>query len=45
MYFAEGLGSTDSRSFWSAYTLRQHLDVLDPFHEYLVWAEACIDDG
>jgi len=44
-YFAEGLGSTDSRSFRSAYTLRPHLDILDPFHEYLVWAEASIDDG
>jgi len=44
-YFAHGLGGTDSRSFRSAYTLRQHLDVLDPFREYLVWAEASIDDG
>jgi len=44
-YFAKGLGCTDSRSFRSAYTLRQHLDVLDPFGEYLVWAEASIDDG
>jgi len=44
-YFAQGLGGTDSRSFWSAYTLRQHLDVLGPFREYLVWAEASIDDG
>jgi len=35
-YFAEGLGGTDSRLFRSAYTLRQHLDILDPFHEYLV---------
>jgi len=30
---AQGLGGMDSRSFWSAYTLRQYLDVLDPFHE------------
>jgi len=45
VYFAEGLGGTDSRSFQSAYTLRQHLDILDPFCEYLVWAEASIDDG
>jgi len=45
VYFAEGLGGTDSRSFRSAYTLRQHLDILDPFHEYLVWAEASINDG
>ena len=30
-YFAQALGGTDSRSFRSAYTLRQHLDVLDPF--------------
>jgi len=44
-YFAQGLGGTDSRSFLSAYTLRQHLDVLDPFREYFVWAEASIDDG
>jgi len=43
--FAQGLGDTDSRSFRSAYTLRQYLDVLDPFREYLVWAEASIDDG
>jgi len=35
-YFAEGLGCTDSRSFRSAYTLRQHLDILDPFREYMV---------
>jgi len=45
VYFAEGLGGTDSRSFRCAYTLRQHLDILDPFREYLVWAEASIDDG
>jgi len=44
-YFAQGLGGTDSRSFRSAYTLQQHLDILDPFREYLVWAEASIDDG
>ena len=25
--------------------MRQHLDVLDPFGEYLVWTEAVIDDG
>jgi len=30
-YFAEGLGCTDSRSFRSAYTLRQHDDIRDPF--------------
>jgi len=35
-YITEGLGSTDSRSFRSGYTLRQHLDILDPFHEELV---------
>jgi len=45
MYFAEGLGGTDSRSFQSAYTMRQHYDVLDPVGEYLVWTEAVIDDG
>jgi len=44
-YFAEGLGGTDSRSFRSAYTRRQHLDVLDPFGEYLVWTEDIIDDS
>jgi len=44
-YFAAGLGGTDSRSFRSAYTMRQHLNVLDPFGEYLVWTEAVIDDG
>jgi len=43
--FAQGWGSTESRSFRFAYTLRQHLDVLDPFREYLVWVEASIDDG
>ena len=35
-YFAPGWGRTDSRSFRSAYTLRQHLDVLDRFREYFV---------
>ena len=25
--------------------MRQHLDILDPFREYLVWAEASFDDG
>jgi len=44
-YFTEGLGGTDSRSFQSAYTMQQHLDVLDPFGESLVWTEAVIDDG
>jgi len=44
-YFAEGLGATDSRSFRSAYTMRQHLDVLDPFGECLVCTEAVIDHG
>jgi len=44
-YFAQGLGGTDSRSFRSAYTRRQHLNVLDPFGEYLVWTEPVIDDG
>jgi len=43
-YCAQGLGGTDSRSFLSAYTLQQHLDVLDPFREYWMWAEASIDD-
>ena len=44
-YFAEGLGGKDSRSLRSTYTLQQHLDILDPFHELLVWADASIDDG
>jgi len=44
-YFADGLGNTDSRAFRSAYNLRQDLDILDPFREYLVWAEASIDNG
>ena len=35
-YFAAGLGGTDSRSFRSAYILQLHLDILDPFREYLV---------
>jgi len=35
-YFAESLGSMDSRSCWFTYTLRQHLVILDPFYEYLV---------
>jgi hypothetical protein len=30
-YFAKGLGGRDAGSFQSAYTLRKHLDVLDPF--------------
>jgi len=25
--------------------MRQHLDILDPFGEYLVWTEAVINDG
>ena len=44
-YFADGLGGTDARSFRSAYTMRQHIDELDPFGDYLVWTEAAIDDG
>ena len=34
-----------SRSFRSAYTVLQHVNVQDPFREYFVWAEASIDDG
>ena len=45
LYFAEGLGGMDARSFWSAYTLQQHLDILDLFGEYLTWREAAIGDG
>src|SRR5205807_1195 len=44
-YFAKGLGSGGARSFRSAYTLRKHLEVLDPFGEYLAWTEATVDDG
>ncbi|RPA88799.1 hypothetical protein L873DRAFT_1724555 [Choiromyces venosus 120613-1] len=44
-YFTEGLDGTDARSFRSAYTLWKHLNVLDPFGEYLVWTEAIIDNG
>ena len=44
-YFAEGLGGMDARSFQSAYTLQQHLDVLEPFGEYLTWTEAAIGHG
>jgi len=44
-YFAQGLGGTDSRSFRSDYSFRQHLNVLDPSREYLLWAEASIHDG
>jgi len=45
--FADGLRgtSTDARSFPSAYTIREHLDELDPFGDYLVWTEAAIDNG
>jgi len=35
-YLAQGLGGTDSRSFRSANTMRQHLDVLDLFRDYLM---------
>jgi len=34
-YFAEGFGGMDTRSFRSAYTFQQYLDVPDPFGEYL----------
>ena len=44
-YFAEGLGGMDAWSFRSAYTLLQHLNVLDPFSEYLTWTEAAIGDA
>src|SRR5205807_3950990 len=44
-YFAKGLGSKGARSFRSAYTLRKHLEVLDPVGEYLAWTEATVDDG
>ena len=35
----------DARSCPSAYTLQQHLDVLDPFGEYLTCTQAVIGDG
>ena len=35
----------DARSFRSAYTLQQDLDVRDPFGEYLTWTEAVIGDS
>ena len=41
-YVAEGMGGMDARSFRTAYTLQQHLNVLDPFGEYLMWTEAAI---
>ena len=44
-YFADGLGGMDARSFRSAYTMQQHLDVVDPFGEYLTWTEAAMGDG
>jgi len=44
-YFAEGLGRMDSRSFRSTYTMRQYLDLLDPFDDYVVLTEAEIQDG
>jgi len=25
--------------------MQQHLDELDPVHDYLMWTEAAIDDG
>ena len=45
VYFAAGLDGMDTGSFRSAYTLQQHLDVLDPFGKYLMWTEAAICDG
>jgi len=44
-YLTECLGGMDSRSFRSAYTLRQHLDILAPLRECLVWAEATLDNS
>ena len=44
-YFADGLGGTDTRLFRSAYIMRQHLDELDPFGDYLMWTEAAIDNS
>ena len=44
-YFGKGLGGTEPRSFRSAYTLKKHLEVLDPFREYVSWAEATLESG
>ena len=44
-YFAEGLGGMNARSFRSAYTLQQHLNVLDPFGKYLRWMQTACGDG
>ena len=44
-HFAEGFDSMDARSFRSAYTMPQDLDIRDPFDEYLTWTEAVIGDG
>ena len=44
-YFAKGLGGRDARSFQLAYTLQKHLDVLDPFGDYLAWTEGTMNDG
>ena len=45
VYFSQGLGGMDARSLRSAYTLQQHLNILDPFGEYLTWTEAAIGNG
>jgi len=42
-YLAAGLGGTESRLFRSTYTMQQHLDVLDPFGDYLMWTQAEIN--
>ena len=44
-YFAEAFAGMDARSFRLAYTIRQHLDKLDRFGDYLVWTKAAIDAG
>ena len=35
----------DAWSFRSAHTMQQHLELLDPFGEYLMWREAAIGHG
>jgi len=42
---AEAFGGMDARSFRLAYTIRQHLEDLNLFGDYLVWTKAAIDAG
>ena len=45
VYLAEGLRGMNARSFRSAYTMQQHLDVLDPFGKYLMRTQTASRDG